>query len=227
MVESLADLSAKAGRDLSGPRPPPAVRGRGHPGLPGLRAGGPAGPGRARRLVRLGVDAVRPVGLPAHPGAAGPPSSGPFPADFISEAIDQTRGWFYSLLAVSTLLFDQTSFRNVVCLGHIVDRDGRKMSKSLGNVLDPFQLLDRYGADPLRWFMLASGSPWVSRRLFPRRSRTSPGRSSSPSGTPTASSPSTPVWTGFDPTRPAGRANRTPRRWTAGSWPSWPTPSTR
>ena len=90
-----------------------------------------------------------------------------FPADFISEAIDQTRGWFYSLLAVSTLLFDQTSYRNVVCLGHIVDRDGRKMSKSLGNVLDPFQLLDRYGADPLRWFMLANGSPWVSRRLFP------------------------------------------------------------
>ena len=64
-----------------------------------------------------------------------------FPADFISEAIDQTRGWFYSLLAVSTLLFDQTSYRNVVCLGHIVDRDGRKMSKSLGNVLDPFELL--------------------------------------------------------------------------------------
>ena len=91
-----------------------------------------------------------------------------FPADFISEGIDQTRGWFYSLLAVSTLLFDQTSYRNVVCLGLIVDREGRKMSKSLGNALDPFELLDRYGADPLRWFMLASGSPWVSRRLFPQ-----------------------------------------------------------
>jgi len=90
-----------------------------------------------------------------------------FPADFISEAIDQTRGWFYSLLAVSVLLFDRTSYRNVVCLGHIVDRDGRKMSKSLGNALDPFALLDRYGADPLRWFMLAGGSPWVSRRLSP------------------------------------------------------------
>ena len=88
-----------------------------------------------------------------------------YPADFISEAIDQTRGWFYSLLAVSTLLFDQTPYRNVVCLGHIVDRDGRKMSKSLGNVLDPFALLDQYGADPLRWFMVASGSPWVARRL--------------------------------------------------------------
>jgi isoleucyl-tRNA synthetase len=90
-----------------------------------------------------------------------------FPADFISEAIDQTRGWFYSLLAVSVLVFDQGSYRNVVSLGHIVDRDGRKMSKSLGNALDPFELLDRYGADPLRWYMLAGGSPWVSRRLSP------------------------------------------------------------
>jgi isoleucyl-tRNA synthetase len=90
-----------------------------------------------------------------------------FPADFISEAIDQTRGWFYSLLAVSVLVFDQGSYRNVVSLGHIVDRHGRKMSKSLGNALDPFELLDRYGADPLRWYMLAGGSPWVSRRLSP------------------------------------------------------------
>ena len=93
--------------------------------------------------------------------------AGAFPADFISEAIDQTRGWFYSLLAVNTLLFDASPYRNVVCLGHIVDRDGRKMSKSLGNILDPFELLDRYGADPLRWFMIASGSPWSPRRLSP------------------------------------------------------------
>src|SRR4029453_10406009 len=90
-----------------------------------------------------------------------------FPADFISEAIDQTRGWFYSLLAVNTLLFDRTPYRNVVCLGHIVDRNGVKMAKRLGNVLDPFELLDRYGADPLRWFMVASGSPWSPRRLSP------------------------------------------------------------
>jgi len=88
-----------------------------------------------------------------------------FPADFISEAIDQTRGWFYSLMAEAVLLFDSTAYRNVVCLGHIVDKDGRKMSKSLGNVIDPWDVLDRHGADALRWFLLTNGSPWVSRRV--------------------------------------------------------------
>jgi isoleucyl-tRNA synthetase len=88
-----------------------------------------------------------------------------FPADFISEAIDQTRGWFYTLMAEGMLLFDSTTYRNVVCLGLIVDRDGRKMSKSVGNVIDPFDVLDRHGADALRWFLLTSGSPWSSRRV--------------------------------------------------------------
>ncbi len=88
-----------------------------------------------------------------------------FPADFICEAIDQTRGWFYTLMAVNTLVFDQSSYRNVVCLGHILDEDGRKMSKHLGNVLAPIPLMDEHGADALRWFMLASGSPWQARRV--------------------------------------------------------------
>jgi isoleucyl-tRNA synthetase len=88
-----------------------------------------------------------------------------FPADFISEAIDQTRGWFYSLLAVSTLIEGTSSYRNCVCLGHIVDAEGRKMSKSLGNVIDPWKLLDTQGADALRWYLLTGGSPWSSRRL--------------------------------------------------------------
>jgi isoleucyl-tRNA synthetase len=88
-----------------------------------------------------------------------------FPADFISEAIDQTRGWFYTLLAEGVLHFDSTAYRNVVCLGHIVAEDGRKMSKSLGNSFDPWEALDRQGADALRWFMLTNGSPWESRRL--------------------------------------------------------------
>lgn len=88
-----------------------------------------------------------------------------YPADFICEAIDQTRGWFYTLMAIGTLVFDESSYRNVVCLGHILDEDGRKMSKHLGNVLAPIPLMDEHGADALRWFMLASGSPWQARRV--------------------------------------------------------------
>ena len=87
-----------------------------------------------------------------------------FPADFISEAIDQTRGWFYSLLAVATLVRGENSYRNCVCLGHIVDADGRKMSKSVGNVIDPWTVIDAQGADALRWFMLTGGQPWAARR---------------------------------------------------------------
>ena len=88
-----------------------------------------------------------------------------YPADFICEAIDQTRGWFYTLMAVGTLVFDESSYRNVLCLGHILDEEGRKMSKHLGNVLDPMALMDQHGADSVRWFMLASGSPWQARRV--------------------------------------------------------------
>ncbi|UQX87180.1 isoleucine--tRNA ligase [Jatrophihabitans telluris] len=88
-----------------------------------------------------------------------------YPADFISEAIDQTRGWFYTLMVVGTLVFDQSSYRNVVCLGHILAEDGRKMSKHLGNILEPISLMDQHGADAVRWFMLAGGSPWSARRV--------------------------------------------------------------
>ena len=88
-----------------------------------------------------------------------------YPADYICEAIDQTRGWFYSLMAVGTLVFDRSSYDTVLCLGHILDERGRKMSKHLGNVLDPFALFERHGADAVRWFMLAGGSPWSARRV--------------------------------------------------------------
>jgi isoleucyl-tRNA synthetase len=88
-----------------------------------------------------------------------------YPADFIAEAIDQTRGWFYTLMAIGTLVFDQNSYRNVLCLGHILAEDGRKMSKHLGNILEPIPLMDRHGADAVRWFMLAGGSPWSARRV--------------------------------------------------------------
>ncbi len=88
-----------------------------------------------------------------------------FPADFICEALDQTRGWFYSLLAVSTLLFDRSSYRNVVCLGLILDEDGRKMSKSLGNIVVPWDVIDRYGADAFRWYFFTSKFPWDGYRF--------------------------------------------------------------
>ncbi|MDF9812642.1 isoleucine--tRNA ligase [Streptomyces sp. SPB162] len=88
-----------------------------------------------------------------------------YPAQFISEAIDQTRGWFYTLMAVGTLVFDRSSYENVVCLGHILAEDGRKMSKHLGNTLEPIALMDQHGADAVRWFMAAGGSPWSARRV--------------------------------------------------------------
>jgi isoleucyl-tRNA synthetase len=83
-----------------------------------------------------------------------------FPADYICEAIDQTRGWFYSLIAVSTLLFDRAPYRTVLCLGHIADEQGRKMSKSLGNIVVPWDVIDRHGADAFRWYYLTSKQPW-------------------------------------------------------------------
>jgi isoleucyl-tRNA synthetase len=88
-----------------------------------------------------------------------------FPADFVCEAIDQTRGWFYSLLAANTMVFGGTPYKNVVCLGHLVDDDGRKMSKSIGNVIDPLELLPEYGADGIRWYLLSAGAPWGARRV--------------------------------------------------------------
>jgi isoleucyl-tRNA synthetase len=88
-----------------------------------------------------------------------------YPAQFIAEAIDQTRGWFYTLMAVGTLVFDRSSYETVLCLGHILAEDGRKMSKHLGNVLEPMALMEQHGADAVRWFMLAGGSPWSPRRI--------------------------------------------------------------
>jgi isoleucyl-tRNA synthetase len=88
-----------------------------------------------------------------------------FPADFVCEALDQTRGWFYSLIAISTLLFDRSSYRNVVCLGLILDEQGRKMSKSIGNTVEPWEVIDRFGADALRWYFFTSKQPWDGYRF--------------------------------------------------------------
>ncbi len=116
-------------------------------------------------MVRQRLDAVRAVGLPARRRARTERFEQAYPADFICEAIDQTRGWFYTLMAVGTLVFDESSYRNVLCLGHILAEDGRKMSKHLGNILEPMPLMDEHGADAVRWFMAASGSPWAARRV--------------------------------------------------------------
>ena len=88
-----------------------------------------------------------------------------FPAHFISEAIDQTRGWFYTLEAISTVLFDRAPFRNCIVMGHVQDAEGRKMSKHLGNVVDPFAMLDKFGADALRWYFYTTSAPWLPKRF--------------------------------------------------------------
>ena len=89
-----------------------------------------------------------------------------FPADFISEAVDQTRGWFYSLLAESTLLFNKAPYRNVIVLGHVQDEDGQKMSKSKGNAVDPFDALQTHGADAIRWYFYSNSAPWLPNRFY-------------------------------------------------------------
>ena len=88
-----------------------------------------------------------------------------FPADFISEAVDQTRGWFYSLLAISTLLFNKAPYKNVIVLGHVQDENGQKMSKSKGNAVDPFEALSTYGADAIRWYFYINSAPWLPNRF--------------------------------------------------------------
>jgi isoleucyl-tRNA synthetase len=88
-----------------------------------------------------------------------------YPADFISEAVDQTRGWFYSLMAISTLIFNEAPYKNVIVLGHVQDKDGQKMSKSKGNAVDPMEALNKYGADAIRWYFYTNSAPWLPNRF--------------------------------------------------------------
>lgn len=163
-IGSLAELSERAGRDLSGLDPH-------RPDVDEITISCRACGGEARRVPEV-IDAwydsgAMPFAQFGYPHASESVEAfdRAFPADFIAEAIDQTRGWFYSLMAVSTLLFDRNSYRTVLCLGHIVDAEGKKMSKSQGNVLDPWELIESRGADALRWLLLTDGSPWLARRL--------------------------------------------------------------
>jgi isoleucyl-tRNA synthetase len=161
-IGSLAELGEKAGRDVTDLDPH-------RPFVDEVSFACPQCGGTATRVPEVidgwydsGAMPFAQWGFP-HQGAETFEAS--YPADFICEAIDQTRGWFYTLMAVGTLVFDRSSYRNVVCLGHILDDEGRKMSKHLGNILEPIPLMDEHGADAVRWFMLAGGSPWQARRV--------------------------------------------------------------
>jgi len=163
-VGSLEELGGLAGRDLSGLDPHrPYVDDVTFPcpacGLPAARV---------PEVIDVWFDSgSMPFAQWGAPLRNLPSFEAAYPAQFICEAIDQTRGWFYSLMAVGTLVFGRSSYENVVCLGLVMDESGRKMSKHLGNVIEPMGLLDAHGADAVRWFFAASGSPWGQRRIGP------------------------------------------------------------
>ncbi|TFV66828.1 UNVERIFIED_ORG: isoleucine--tRNA ligase [Bacillus sp. AZ43] len=162
VVGSLAELSELTGRDLSDLDPH-------RPFIDDITFALPGEEGTYRRVPQV-IDAWYDSGSMPFAQWGAPYRNqeqfeAAYPAQFICEAIDQTRGWFYSLMAVGTLVFGENSYENVLCLGHILAEDGRKMSKHLGNILEPIPLMDRHGADAVRWFMLAGGSPWSARRV--------------------------------------------------------------
>ncbi len=163
-VGSLAELSALADRDVTGLDPH-------RPFVDEIEISCPSCAATAHRVPEVidvwydsGAMPFAQFGAP-HRGEAEFERS--YPAQFICEAIDQTRGWFYSLMTIGTLVFGRSAYENVVCLGLIVDERGRKMSKHLGNVLEPIPLMESHGADAVRWFFAASGSPWATRKIGP------------------------------------------------------------
>jgi isoleucyl-tRNA synthetase len=164
-VGSLAELGELAGEDLSDLDPH-------RPYVDDVTFTLPECDGTFRRVPEVidvwydsGAMPFAQWGYPHLPGSREEVRGRQYPAQYICEALDQTRGWFYTLMAVGTLVFDRSSYENVLCLGHILAEDGRKMSKHLGNVLEPIPLMDEHGADAVRWFMAASGSPWLPRRV--------------------------------------------------------------
>ena len=163
-VGSVAELGALAGRDLTG-------LDLHRPHVDDIVVVCPVCTAEARRIPEVidgwydsGAMPFAQWGYPHAPGSEDAFAAA-YPAQFICEAIDQTRGWFYTLMAIGTLVFDRSSYEDVVCLGHILAEDGRKMSKHLGNILEPIPLMDSHGADAVRWFMAATGSPWLPRRI--------------------------------------------------------------
>jgi isoleucyl-tRNA synthetase len=161
-VSSLAELSELAGRDLRSLDPH-------RPFVDSVTISCPSCGGLARRVPEV-IDVwydsgSMPFAQFGAPWARLEEFEASYPAQFICEGIDQTRGWFYSLMAVGTMVFGRSAYQNVLCLGLLVDEQGRKMSKHLGNVLEPLSLMDTHGADAMRWFLAATGSPWAARRL--------------------------------------------------------------
>ena len=161
-VGSLSELSTLAGRDLTGLDPH-------RPFVDEITFACPVCEERARRVPEVGDvwydSGAMPFAQHGAPLRNFDEFTGAYPAQFICEALDQTRGWFYSLMAVGTLVFGRSAYENVVCLGLILDERGVKMSKHLGNVLEPIPLMEQHGADALRWFFAVSGSPWSDRRV--------------------------------------------------------------
>jgi isoleucyl-tRNA synthetase len=163
-VGSLAELSEYAGRDLSALDPH-------RPFVDDVTFELPGVAGVFRRVPEVidvwydsGSMPFAQWGYPLEPGSVEAFQAN-YPAQYICEALDQTRGWFYSMMAIGTLVFDRSSYENVICLGLILAEDGRRMSKHLGNILEPVPLMEQHGADALRWFMLVSGSPWQPRKI--------------------------------------------------------------
>jgi isoleucyl-tRNA synthetase len=160
-IESRADLSQRTGQDLSDID-------LHRPGIDAVVFACAECGGQMRRVEPV-IDAwfdsgSMPAGQWGYPHVPGSQEAFRPVADYICEAVDQTRGWFYSLLAVNTLVFGHSPYRTVLCLGHLVDADGRKMSKSIGNVFDPWPVIDTRGTDPMRWWMFHQGSPWTATR---------------------------------------------------------------
>ncbi|NNN08628.1 MAG: isoleucine--tRNA ligase [Acidimicrobiaceae bacterium] len=160
-VGSRAELSELTGRDLSDLDPHrPAID---EVVVPCRTCGASAH--RVEPVIDAWFDSgAMPAAQVGYPHVSGSAQAMQSPAQLVCEAIDQTRGWFYSLLAVNTLVFGHTPYEHVLCLGHIVDENGKKMSKSQGNVIDPWEVLNTRGADALRWWMFSQGSPWTSTR---------------------------------------------------------------
>jgi len=169
-IGSFAELEKRCGKDLDGMKN--SILGMHRPNVDDIEFECPACGSGMRRVSEVidcwfdsGNMTLAQFHYPFEPESTSILTDGRFPADYICEAVDQTRGWFYSLHAISTLLFDRIAFKNVICLGLVVDSEGEKMSKSKGNIVDPWKIIQKYGADATRWYLLTSTAPGNVKRF--------------------------------------------------------------